>query len=498
MSFQTQTEAFEAWLGAHLVEVSANVEIADLRADGQGRAVVATQDIKEDDVLFKIPRSVLLNAESSSLVQEHPEVVDKLHALGQWEALILVVMYEWKVKAESSNWLPYLNVLPLKDTENYQFNQPFFWTESELEKLAPSLVLKRIGHQSAKDMYDRLFPKVAVEELGISELKDISVKDFDYVATIIMSYSFDVENAKEGEDEEEDDEEESDEETDDSVKASGYFKSMVPLADTLNADTHKHNASLMYTPSSLVMRAIKPIAKGEQVYNTYSDLPNAEILRRYGYVEQQGSAHDFAEVPLDIIRKFFAENTSLSLETVDDVLSVLREIEQEEGEEFILDTFDIYASGEIAFEFTFVVQLFTIVAGINDQRSFNAASLEVKARAMRRVFKKCYQFLESGKLTKSYSEIYKKILKLRIHEYPKVANQDFQPLKTDLSRAELAVVVLKSEYTSLLACLDFEKVYNRGETKFNVIDDDKLLSNIMKKDIFEGSDERPHKKQKRI
>lgn len=497
MSFLTQTTTFEAWLGQNLVEISPKVHVADLRAKGQGRAVVALQDIEEDEVVFKIPRSVLLNAENCSLVKDYPEIEAGLLKLGQWEALILVVMYEWKVKKTSSRWAPYFDVLPLNDTENYKFNQLIFWTDAELGKLAPSLIVDRIGRESAKNMYNNLFPKIAVYSLGIVELKDVSLQEFNFVATVIMSYSFDVENAKEN-DEDEDSGEEDDlnNDNDDSVKDSGYFKSMVPLADTLNADTHKHNASLMYTPSNLVMRAIKPIAKGEQVYNTYSDHPNAEILRRYGYVEQQGSAHDFAEVPLNTIKKFFAESTSLSSETVEDVLSVLKEIEREEEESFILDAFDIYASGEITFEFTFLVQFFTVVACINDQRSFNATSLDVKNRGLRRVFKKCYQFLESGKLTKSYVDIYKKILMLRMSEYPKIATTDFKPFNSELSRADMSAIVLKSEHKSLKNCLDFDKVYKSGETVYGTIDDDKLLRNIMKKDIFEGSDEKSYKKRK--
>lgn len=497
MSFHTQTEAFLSWLTKEKVTVSPKINVADLRTSGQGRAVVAVEDIELDDVLFELPRSVLLNAENSSLVTDHPELREKLLEMGQWEALVLVVMYEWKVKGSASRWLPYFDILPLTDSNNYSLDQLIFWSEEELSKLSPSFIVDRVGKQSGLAMYNKLFPGIAVDSFQLKELADITLAEFNLVATLIMSYSFDVENAKDSDAEDDLDEEDIDEVEGDSIKESGYFKSMVPLADTLNADTHKHNASLMYTPSSLVMRAIKPISKGEQVYNTYSDHPNAEILRRYGYVEQQGSAHDFAEISLETIKKYFAESTSLSLETVEDILAVLKEIEAEEEENFVLDTFDVYASGDISFEFTFLVQLFTVVAGINDQRSFNFASLDVKARGLRRVFKKCYQFLESGNLTQAYVDIYKKILRLRMVEYPKIANLDFPPLRSLLSRADMLEIVLKSEYKSLSNCLDFDLVYRGKDVSYDVVDDDKLLRNIMKKDIFEGS-ENNYKKQKRI
>lgn len=492
MSFHQQTEAFELWLKTEKVQISPKIQLKDLRSAGQGRAVVAIQDIDEDDIMFELPRLVLLNAGNNSLVEDHPELREKLLDLGQWEALVLVVMYEWKVK-KNSRWLPYLEVLPLTDSKNYKFDQLIFWEENELAKLHPSLIVDRVGKLSTLSMYNKLFPTIAVDEFKLSELADTTLHEFNTVATSIMSYSFDVENAKDAEDLDDEDIEQDDEA---SIRESDYLKSMVPLGDTLNADTHKHNASLMYTASSLVMRAVKPIKQGEQVYNTYSDHPNAEILRRYGYVEQYGSAHDFAEVSLEVIKKYFRESTSLSLETVEDILAVLKEIEAEEEENFVLDTFDIYASGDISFEFTFLVQLFTVVAGINDQRSFNFASLDVKARGLRRVFKKCYQFLESGKLTLTYVDIYKKILMLRMAEYPKIAHTDFAPAKPPLSREELAQTVLRSEYKSLQKCLDFDLVYTGKEVSYAVVEDDKLLRNIMKKDIFEGG-ENTFKKQRR-
>lgn len=48
------------------------------------------------------------------------------------------------------------------------------------------------------------------------------------------------------------------------------------------------------------MRSIKPIAKDEQIYNTYGNLPNADLLRRYGYVIP-GSRDDIVEISVETI-----------------------------------------------------------------------------------------------------------------------------------------------------------------------------------------------------
>jgi SET domain-containing protein 6 len=48
------------------------------------------------------------------------------------------------------------------------------------------------------------------------------------------------------------------------------------------------------------MRSIKSIAKGEQIYNTYGNLPNSDLLRRYGYVLPD-SKDNIVEISADLI-----------------------------------------------------------------------------------------------------------------------------------------------------------------------------------------------------
>jgi SET domain-containing protein 6 len=48
------------------------------------------------------------------------------------------------------------------------------------------------------------------------------------------------------------------------------------------------------------MRSVRPIAEGEQIYNTYGNLPNADLLRRYGYVIP-GSKDDLVEISTEMI-----------------------------------------------------------------------------------------------------------------------------------------------------------------------------------------------------
>ncbi|KAI0037825.1 RuBisCo LSMT C-terminal, substrate-binding domain-containing protein, partial [Auriscalpium vulgare] len=81
---------------------------------------------------------------------------------------------------------------------------------------------------------------------------------------------------------------------------------MVPMADMLNARFGSENAKLFYEEHSLLMNVTKPVPKGEQIWNTYGDPPNSDLLRRYGHVDlvplpdgEFGNPADIVEVPAD-------------------------------------------------------------------------------------------------------------------------------------------------------------------------------------------------------
>ena len=52
----------------------------------------------------------------------------------------------------------------------------------------------------------------------------------------------------------------------------------VPLADALN-HVSDHNAELEFGPDVLIMRAIKSIPAGQEIYNTYGQISNYQLLQ---------------------------------------------------------------------------------------------------------------------------------------------------------------------------------------------------------------------------
>lgn len=116
------------------------------------------------------------------------------------------------------------------------------------------------------------------------------------MGSLIMAYAFhDTLPDKDSEDDamgEDDDEEDDDDEGEQDAKVN---VSMVPMADMLNHKTGHNNARLFHEKECLRMVAIKPIKAGQQIYNTYGDLCNADLLRKYGFVDVP-NPHNIAEI----------------------------------------------------------------------------------------------------------------------------------------------------------------------------------------------------------
>lgn len=505
-TFESRTEHFLAWIQLKDVYKSPKVTIANHSSSGQGRCVLATEDIKQGEVLCKIPRSALLNIRTCSLARDHQSMANSLADLPDWEGLILALMYEWKVKKESSPWLDYFDVLPLRDP-TYTMNQLNFWQPEELKQLYPSLVLDRIGPDNALKLY------ASLEPLFEKYVGKVTIDEFNLVASVIMSYSFDLDNETEkdseneteteteteteNENEDENENEHGDHEGDDasaSEKALSlpFLKTMVPFADTMNAHSRLQNAYVHEEEEFLVIEATKDISPNEQVYNTYSVDSNAELLRMYGYVEERPMDQDVGEISLESIKQHFAKNSSLSREIIEEIFLILKEVESEDDEPFVFETFNCYANGEIDKELTFVIQFLVIVSAIDHKEAFNSAPFAARSRVVRRVYKKVYQLLMGEKITKHLLDHYSSILKERLSEYSEDTAAAPWDRKTDRmvpSRTQMAKMVLHSEQAALKACTCTEKIFD-----FSVIDDDKLLRNIMKKDVFHR--DHPSKKPK--
>lgn len=180
----------------------------------------AIEDIDADEDLFSIPRTCVLSAKNSDLFKIVP-VLAKYDELPEaWMCLVLIMTYEY-LRGAASPWKPYLDLLPTS------FDTLMFWSEEELAELRGSAVVEKIGKQDADEAirgqllpdirrHEQIFQANALSDSDLSEL-------LHRMSSIVMAYAFDV-DAEDPDLETEWDEEEV------------VPKSLVPLADMLNAD----------------------------------------------------------------------------------------------------------------------------------------------------------------------------------------------------------------------------------------------------------------------
>ncbi|KAE9374505.1 SET domain-containing protein [Stipitochalara longipes BDJ] len=283
--FDTKTNLFLSWLSQTSVVMNPKAALVDMRAGGRGRGVVATGNFEIEEVIFAIPRSAVLNINTISSTTSAFLVQQKTLGMPSWLALTAIILEE--SRRQDSKWGPYLAILP------GQLDNLAFWSDAELSELQASKVVNKIGKSSAEEMFSRF-----IAPLGVANYK---VEECHKVASIIMSYAFDIpEETTQGDErvgEEEDLVSDDGEET--------TILSMIPLADMLNADADRNNARLCCDNEDLEMRAIKPIVAGEEIFNDYGQLPRSDLLRRYGYVTENYKTYDVTEISTQELLSLF-------------------------------------------------------------------------------------------------------------------------------------------------------------------------------------------------
>ncbi|KZS98467.1 SET domain-containing protein [Sistotremastrum niveocremeum HHB9708] len=332
-----------------------------------GRGVVALRDIQEGENLFTLPRSLTLSTHTSSLTSLFSLDAWKSHKLDKnWTGLVLCMLWE-AAQGPESKWFHYIASLP------DSFETPMFWSEEELLELRGTSVLEKIGKKEAEENYwNQLLPAVKsrpdlFDPAKISSY--YSLERYHIMGSLILSRGFEVEQEEQPGDismgsdrmdtsmegppeplknSEDDDPADIDEgdiaerETDDSDEEGEeevLNVAMVPLADMLNARYGCGNAKLFYEGDKLGMVCTKAIKAGDQIWNTYGDLPNTDLLRKYGHIDlisdeggTTGNPADIVEIKGDLVVQTFGRDPNALKDRIDWWLS------QEEDDTFIVET----------------------------------------------------------------------------------------------------------------------------------------------------------------
>ncbi|XP_028263289.1 N-lysine methyltransferase setd6 [Parambassis ranga] len=262
--------------------------------------MLAKDDIEEGEVLFTIPRSALLHQGTTKVSALLEKEKASLESTSGWVPLLLALLYEYT--SSQSTWKPYFSLW----TDFKTLDHPMFWHKEERD-----LLLKGTGVPEAVDRdlvniqqeYTDVVLPFMTRHPDFWNPNMHTLDLYTQMVAFIMAYSF-----QEPQDEDDDDDE------DDEDEKPPNPPMMVPMADMLN-HVSNHNANLEFTLDSLKMVSVRPIHKGQEVFNTYGQMANWQLLHMYGFTEPYpNNSNDTADIPITTLYKVATQGIQSDLD----------------------------------------------------------------------------------------------------------------------------------------------------------------------------------------
>lgn len=102
---------------------------------------------------------------------------------------------------------------------------------------------------------------------------------------------------------------------------------MVPVGDILN-HIAKNNAQLRFEKDELLICSIKEIKQGEEVFNTYGEHSNSDLLHMYGFVETYPhNIFDSVEIPTNCFLEMFKREKLDPIEVINKKIETIVNLE---------------------------------------------------------------------------------------------------------------------------------------------------------------------------
>ncbi|KAK7103751.1 actin-histidine N-methyltransferase-like [Littorina saxatilis] len=260
-------ESFPAlleWLHKNGVDTSA-VEINSF--SGYGHGLKATKDIKETDLIVKIPRSVMMTVDSA-LKSPLGELMKEDKILQVMPNVTLAIHLLVELKSPDSFWKPYLDALPSS------YSTPLYFSPEELQHLKGSPTLgnsitqyRSIARQYAY-FYRLLQKHPSASKLHISE--NFTFDDYRWAVSTVMTRQ----NLIPKQD-------------DPSKKTYG----LIPLWDMCNHANGVYTTDFDTESNCSLCYAQEDVTAGNQIFMFYGPRSNGEFLVHNGFVYPENE-HD--------------------------------------------------------------------------------------------------------------------------------------------------------------------------------------------------------------
>ncbi|XP_066493871.1 N-lysine methyltransferase SETD6 [Tiliqua scincoides] len=267
--------AFLGWCAEVGAELSPKVRVSGEGTVG-GYGLLAREAVPAGEVLCSVPRAALLSQRTSALAPLLRQESASLESPSGWVPLLLALLHE--VTISNSHWAPYLSLWP----DFSGLDHPMFWSAEERTRLLqgtgiPEAVEKDLTNIEAE--YSSIILPFLKAHPDIFDPKVHTLELYKKLVAFVMAYSF-----------QEPLDDDDDEEPNPPV--------MVPVADLLN-HVANHNANLEYSSECLKLVATQPICQGQEIFNTYGEMANWQLLHMYGFAEPYpGNTNDAADIQM--------------------------------------------------------------------------------------------------------------------------------------------------------------------------------------------------------
>lgn len=278
-----QLQHFLQWCQKVSIQLNPKVYIST-----QGTAcqygMLTRQDLPAGEVIFSVPRSALLSQHTTKIRDLLEKEQDNLQSRSGWVSLLLSLMYE--ATDECSPWAPYFGLWPQLTPPDL----PMFWSvEKRLQLLkgtgVPEAVKKDLENME-QEYTTTVLPFIRRHPNMFCPQKH-SLDLYKRLVAFVMAYSFQ--------------EPLSDEEED--CGKDTLPPMMVPVADLLNHIAH-HNAHLEFTPECLRMVTTRPVKAGDELFNTYGEMGNWQLLHMYGFSEPYpNNINETVDIPMQALQE---------------------------------------------------------------------------------------------------------------------------------------------------------------------------------------------------
>ncbi|KAI8903526.1 hypothetical protein EDD86DRAFT_250240 [Gorgonomyces haynaldii] len=331
MPSQTSLQQLQEWLAKNDFKISEKVRI-----EGPPFRIIAEEDIEPGTIVGVIPKDNILSIRNTAIAH----VFEEEGMEGEMLPLVIATMYE-RALGTKSPFYGYLQSLTKPDI-------PLFWNDERLSEIRGTELYHIVLGDRDQLKEDYQIVVDLMERYPEMKLDKMTIEDFYLVFSFVVSRAF---------------------------QADEYHgEALVPFADLFNHKTdgeHVHleadaevcancgsvecdcgledfdeeieqesvpeleeipevEPQLIPPKQTLDMTIVRPVKKGEEVFNTYGEHGNTFLMRRYGFAEED-NPYSYVAVEREDLLSFFEDDR---IEFWDQVGSaIVQQIIMEKGSE---------------------------------------------------------------------------------------------------------------------------------------------------------------------